>query len=104
MLRVFPQLATKRIDYGWGGMLAITMSRLPQIGRIGRIFYAQGYSGMGVAITGIAGKLIAEAMAGTAERFDVMAELEHQTFPGGTLLRHPLLVLAMLWYVLRDKL
>ena len=104
MLDVFPQLANKRIDYGWGGMLAITMLRLPQLGRIGRIYYAHGYSGMGVAITGVAGKLIAEAMAGTAERFDVFSKIEHKTFPGGTLLRHPLLVLAMLWYVLRDKL
>jgi gamma-glutamylputrescine oxidase len=104
MLKVFPQLAGKRIEYGWGGMLAITALRLPHLGRIGRVYYAHGYSGMGVAITGIAGKLIAEAMAGTAERFDVFAKIEHQTFPGGTLLRHPLLVLAMLWYVLRDKL
>jgi gamma-glutamylputrescine oxidase len=104
MLKVFPQLTGKRIDYGWGGMLAITMLRLPHLGRVGRVYYAHGYSGMGVAITGIAGKLIAEAMAGTAERFDVFSKIEHQTFPGGTLLRHPLLVLAMLWYVLRDKL
>jgi gamma-glutamylputrescine oxidase len=104
MLRVFPQLANKRIEYGWGGMLAITMLRLPHLGRIGRVYYAHGYSGMGVAIAGIAGKLIAEAMSGTAERFDVFSQIEHQTFPGGTLLRHPLLVLAMLWYVLRDKL
>ncbi|GAB2174462.1 NAD(P)/FAD-dependent oxidoreductase [Dongia sp. agr-C8] len=104
MLQVFPQLAGQRIDYGWGGMLAITMHRLPHLGRVGRVYYAQGYSGMGVAITGIAGKLIAEAMAGTAERFDVFSQIEHRTFPGGTLLRHPLLVLAMLWYVLRDKL
>jgi gamma-glutamylputrescine oxidase len=104
MLEVFPQLKAKRIDYGWGGMLAITMLRLPQLGRVGRVYYAQGYSGMGVAITGIAGKLIAEAMAGTAGRFDVFAKIPHRTFPGGTLLRHPLLVLAMLWYVLRDKL
>ena len=59
---------------------------------------------MGVAISGLAGKLIAEEMAGTAERFDVFSKVEHQTFPGGTMLRHPLLVLAMLWYVLRDKL
>jgi gamma-glutamylputrescine oxidase len=104
MLQVFPQLRDRRIEYGWGGMLAITMLRLPHLGRIGRVYYAHGYSGMGVAITGIAGKLIAEAMAGTAERFDVFSRIEHRTFPGGTLLRHPLLVLAMLWYVLKDKL
>jgi gamma-glutamylputrescine oxidase len=104
MLQVYPQLAGKRIDYGWGGMLAITMSRLPHMGRIGNLFYAHGFSGQGVAVTGVAGKLIAEALAGTAERFDIFAEIKHQTFPGGTLLRHPLLVLAMLWYALRDRL
>lgn len=104
MVRVFPQLADKRIDFGWTGQLAITISRLPHVGRNGKVFFAHGYSGQGVAITGIAGKLIAEALAGTAERFDVFASLSHQTFPGGTLLRHPLLVLAMLWYAMRDRL
>ncbi len=104
MLKVYPQLAGKRIEYGWGGMLAITMSRLPHMGRIGNLFYAHGFSGQGVAVTGIAGKLIAEAVAGTAERFDVFAGIKHQTFPGGTLLRQPLLVLAMLWYAMRDRL
>ncbi len=104
MLHAFPQLAGKRIDFGWGGMLAITMSRLPHMGRMGNIFFSHGYSGQGVAVTGIAGKLIAEALAGTAERFDIFAQIRHQTFPGGTLFRHPLLVAAMLWYALRDRL
>ena len=104
MVRVFPQLADKRIEYGWSGMVGITMSRLPNLGRIGNIFYAQGYSGQGVAVTGIAGKLIAEALSGTAERFDVFASLPHRSFPGGTALRHPLMVLAMLWYAMRDRL
>jgi gamma-glutamylputrescine oxidase len=104
MVKVFPELADKKIEYGWSGMVGITMSRLPNLGRIGNIFYAQGYSGQGVAITGIAGRLIAEALSGTAERFDVFASLPHRTFPGGTALRHPLLVLAMLWYAMRDRL
>ncbi|MBL8708117.1 MAG: FAD-binding oxidoreductase [Rhodospirillaceae bacterium] len=104
MLRVYPQLATKKIEFGWGGMLAITASRLPHVGRLGEVFFAHGYSGQGVAVAGLAGKLIAEAVAGTAERFDVFAALRHQTFPGGTLLRHPLLVAAMLWFALRDRL
>jgi gamma-glutamylputrescine oxidase len=104
MVRVFPQLADKKIEYAWSGMVGITMSRLPNLGRIGNVFYAQGYSGQGVAITGIAGKLIAEALSGTAERFDVFANLPHRAFPGGTALRHPLMVLAMLWYALRDRL
>ncbi len=104
MLRAFPHLKDKRIEYGWSGMLAITMNRLPDMGRVGNVFHAQGYSGQGVAIAGLAGKLIAEALGGTAERFDVFARLPHSTFPGGTLLRHPLLVLAMLWYAMRDRL
>ena len=104
MVKVFPQLADKKIEYGWSGMVGITMSRLPNLGRIGNVFYAQGYSGQGVAITGIAGKLIAEALSGAAERFDVFANLPHRAFPGGTALRHPLLVLAMLWYAMRDRL
>ena len=105
MLRVFPQLADVRIDYAWSGRLAITMSRLPHVGRLApNGFYAQGFSGHGVALTQIAGKLVAEAVAGTAERFDVLAGLRHRAFHGGTLLRHPLLVLGMLYYTLRDKL
>ena len=105
MLRVFPQLADARIDYAWSGRLAITRSRLPHIGRLApNGFFAQGFSGHGVALTQITGKLIAEAVAGTAERFDVLAGLRHRAFPGGTRLRHPLLVLGMLCYALRDRL
>ena len=105
MLRVFPQLADVRIDYAWSGSLAITMNRLPHVGRLApNGFFAHGFSGHGVALTQIAGKLIAEAVAGTAERFDVLAGLPHRAFPGGACLRHPLLVLGMLYYVLRDKL
>ena len=105
MLRVFPQLAKTRIDYAWGGTLAITLNRLPAFGRLEpEIFYAQGYSGHGVALSSLAGKLIAEAAAGTAERFDVFARIPSRQFPGGTLLRWPGLVAGMLYYSLRDKL
>jgi len=104
MLGVFPQLADVRIDYAWSGRLAITMNRLPHVGRLApNGFFAQGFSGHGVALTQIAGKLIAEAVAGTAERFDVLAGLRHRAFPGGTWFRHPLLVLGMLYYTLRDR-
>ena len=103
MLRVFPQLADARIDFAWGGQLAITRSRLPHFGRLGpNVFFAQGFSGHGVALTSLAGKLIAEAIAGTAERFDVFARLPHRDFPGGDVLRTPALVLAMLYFRLRD--
>jgi len=105
MLRVFPQLADVPIDYGWGGQLAITRNRLPQFERLpGNVYAAQGFSGHGVALTALAGKLMAEAIAGDAERFDVFAGIEHRDFPGGTLLRKPGLVLAMIYYALRDRL
>ena len=81
------------------------MNRLPTFGRLeGDVYYAQGYSGSGVALTSMGGKLIAEAIAGTAERFDIFARIPQRKFPGGTLLRWPGLVLGMLYYALRDKL
>ena len=105
MLRVYPQLESTRIDYAWGGTLAITMNRLPCFGRLEPdTFYVQGYSGQGVALTSLAGKLVAEALAGTAERFDVFARIPKPSFPGGTLLRWPGLVAGMLYYGLRDRL
>ena len=105
MLKVFPQLADVEIDYGWSGTLGITFNRMPHFGRLApNGFFAQGFSGHGVAMTQVAGKLIAEAITGTAERFDVMASLNLPRFPGGTLLRHPLLVLGMLYYAMLDRL
>jgi gamma-glutamylputrescine oxidase len=105
MLRIYPELADTRIDYGWGGTLAITLNRMPDFGRLGRNgFYAHGYSGHGVPIATLAGKLLAEAISGTAERFDVMASVPSPRFPGGTLLRWPGLVAGMLFYSLRDRL
>ncbi len=102
MLRTFPQLAEVAIDYAWGGDVAITTNRLPHFGRLGpSVFFAHGYSGQGVALAQLGGKLLAEAVAGTAERFDVFARLHHKSFPGGPL-RTPVLVLATLYYRLRD--
>ncbi len=105
MLGVFPQLADVRIEYTWGGHIDITMNRAPHFGRLAPdVYFAQGFSGHGIALTGMAGKLIAEAVAGTAERFDLFARIPHRNFPGGALLRRPTLVLAMLYYRLRDLL
>jgi len=103
MIRVFPQLADTKIEYAWGGFVDITMSRAPDFGRLApNIYYLQGFSGHGIALTGMAGKLIAEAIAGQAERFDLFTRLEHRNFPGGERLRTPLLVLAMLWFRMKD--
>ena len=104
MLPLFPQLAHARIDYGWGGTLAVTMNRMPSFGRLEPdVYYALGFSGHGVQMATLAGKLIAEAVAGTAERFDVMARIPSPTFPGGTLLRWPGLVAGMLYHALKDR-
>jgi gamma-glutamylputrescine oxidase len=105
MLRVFPQLKDVRIDYAWGGHVDITLNRAPHFGRLApNVYFLQGFSGHGIALTGIAGKLVAEAIAGTAGSFDVFARIPHRNFPGGATLRRPALVLAMLWYRLRDLL
>lgn len=105
MLKVFPQLKDVKIDYAWGGYVDITMSRAPDFGRIApNIYYLQGFSGHGIALTGIAGKLVAEAIGGQAERFDIYTRLKHRNFPGGKFLRTPALVLAMLYYRMRDYL
>lgn len=105
MLKIYPELEDTRIEYGWGGTLAITMNRMPDFGRLSpHVYYAHGYSGHGVPIATLAGKLAAEAIAGQAERFDVMAQVPSPRFPGGTLLRWPGLVAGMLFFALRDRL
>ena len=105
MIRIFPTLADVKVTHAWGGYLDITMSRAPDFGRLApNVFYVQGFSGHGMALTGLAGKLIAEAVAGTAERFDVFARIPHRDFPGGPVLRRPSLMMAMLYYRLRDLL
>ena len=105
MLQIYPQLADVRIDHAWGGTLAITLTRNPCFARLApNVLSASGYSGHGVALATLAGRVLAEATAGQAERFDLMASLPTPRFPGGTRLRWPLLVLAMTWYSLRDRL
>jgi gamma-glutamylputrescine oxidase len=105
MVNVFPQLKDVKIDYAWGGYVDITMNRAPDFNRLApNIFYVQGFSGHGMVLTGMAGKLMADAIAGQAERFDLFAKIPHTPFPGGALLRRPALVLAMLWFRLRDLL
>lgn len=105
MLRVFPQLQDVRVDSLWGGHVAITVNRLPRVGRVApNILFAHGYSGHGVALAGLCGKLMAEAVAGTAERFDVFARIPHRRFPlgGWAPARRAALTLAMLWARLKD--
>jgi gamma-glutamylputrescine oxidase len=105
MLAVFPQLADAKIEYSWGGEVDITRNRAPHFGRLSpNVYFLQGFSGHGIVLAGIAGKLVAEAIAGTAERFDVFARIPHRNFPGGEALRRPALVLAMMYFRLKDLL
>ncbi|MCM2330877.1 MAG: FAD-binding oxidoreductase, partial [Pseudomonas sagittaria] len=105
MLNTFPQLQNVKIDFAWTGNFLLTLSRLPQVGRIGdNIYYSQGCSGHGVTYTHLAGKVLAEALRGQAERFDAFASLPHYPFPGGRLLRVPLTALGAWYYQLRDRL
>ena len=105
MLEIYPQLKNTRIDYAWGGTLGITMNRMPHFERIdGNILSASGYSGHGVAMATMGGKMASDAIRGQAEQFDFMASVPTPRFPGGAMLRSPLLVLAMLWFSMRDRL
>jgi len=105
MAQIFPQLADAPIDYAWGGTLGITRNRMPHFARLsGNMLSASGYSGHGVAMATLGGKLAAEAIAGQAGRFDLMAGVPSPRFPGGAALRWPLLVLGMVWFSLRDRL
>ena len=108
MVATFPQLAQTQIEYAWGGFVDISMNRAPDFGRLrhehANVYYLQGFSGHGLALTGLAGRLVAEAIAGDAERFDTFARLRHRPFPGGRLLRTPALVLGMAYFRLKDML
>ncbi|MBD8527760.1 NAD(P)/FAD-dependent oxidoreductase [Pseudomarimonas arenosa] len=103
--KTFPQLRGVKIDYAWTGNFLLTLSRLPQVGRLHPgIYYSQGCSGHGVTFTHLIGRVLAEAIRGQAERFDAFARLPHYPFPGGRLLRVPLTALGAVWYDLRDRL
>ena len=103
MLRVFPQLADARIEYAWGGFIAISINRIPQLGRIGdNTYYAQGYSGHGLAPSHLAGKIIADAIGGDFERLDVFQRIGHLKLPGGKWFANPALALGMLYYRMKE--
>ena len=104
MARVFPILADVEAEQVWSGRIGITVNRIPHFGRSDDgIYFVQGFSGHGVALSGQAGKIMAEAVIGDATRFDVMSSLRHMPFPGGPL-RTPALALGMAWFKLRDRL
>jgi gamma-glutamylputrescine oxidase len=103
MEAVFPQLRGVAIDHAWGGLVSITRTRMPHVGRSGNVLFAHGYSGMGAILSTLAGKLLVEALEGETARFDLFADVAPPPFPGGAAMRGPLHVLGMLWYALRDR-
>lgn len=101
--RLFPALEGIEVAYQWGGLVGVTRDRAPHLGRLdGNVYFAQGYSGHGMAFAGLSGQLIGEAITGQAERFDLLSRLRHRSFPGGDKFRTPLLVLATNFYRMRD--
>ena len=103
MIKVFLQLTDSRIDYEWGGYIAITIKRIPQMGRIqGNTYYATGYSGHGLAPTHIAGQILADAICGDTERFDVFERIKHWNLPGGKWFANPAVALGMLYYRVKE--
>jgi len=104
MVDIFPEMADTAIDHCWRGPLEFTINRMPGLGRLSpNVYYAHGFGGQGVVATNMLGKVLAEAVSGQMNRFDVFAKIKHQPFPGGDLLKRPLFVLGMTWYQIRDK-
>ena len=105
MLKVYPQLKDVRIDFEWGGKIGIVLNRVPAMGRInGNVYYCQGYSGHGVNATHIMGEVMADAIGGTLERFDLFADVDHFRLPGSQWIGNQLIALGMLYYKIRDRL
>jgi gamma-glutamylputrescine oxidase len=102
--RAFPQLRGVKLDHAWGGLVSVTLSRLPHMGREGPELFAHGYSGQGALLSTLGGKLLAEALDAPSERLERFASLEPAAFPGGRLMRNPLYLAGMLWYALKDRL
>lgn len=105
MLAVFPQLSDLAVPYTWGGFVDVTINHAPDFGRLGHdVYYLQGFSGHGLALAGMAGRMVAEAIAGQAERFDVLSRIRHAPFPRGAWIRRPAVALGVWYYRLRDLL
>ena len=105
LLKIYPQLANLGIDYAWGGTIGVPINRVPQLGRISpSIYYCQGYSGHGVNVTHLAGRIMADAVAGTVEQFDLFANVKPVIVPGAHWLNKPMVALGMLYYQIKDRL
>jgi len=105
LLKIYPQLANIGINYAWGGTIGIPLRRVPLLGRISpSIFYCQGYSGHGVNVAHLAGQIMADAVAGTVERFDLFANVKPLNIPGAHIFSKPMVALGVLFYQIKDRL
>jgi gamma-glutamylputrescine oxidase len=103
MVEVFPQLKDARVEFQWGGTIAIVVTRVPAIGRITpNLYYLQGYSGHGVNATHIAAEIVTDAICGQSEQFDLFARIKHVQLPMSDLFGNYMLALGMLYYRIRD--
>lgn len=104
MVEVYPALADVEITHAWGGYVGITIPRKPFVREVmPNVISAAGYSGHGVMLANFVGKLYAETISGNRDRLRLFSELKVPAFPGGRRFRTPLLLLAMNWYALRDR-
>jgi len=105
MATIYPELADIRIDYAWGGTIGVPVTRVPQLGKLApNVFYCQGYSGHGVNVTHLAGRIMADAVAGTMEQFDLFADVKPLVVPGARLFNRPMVALGVLYYQIKDRL
>lgn len=103
MLNIYPQLKGVRIDYEWGGKIGIVLNRIPALGRINKnVYYCQGYSGHGVNATHIMGEVVADAIGGTMEKFDLFANMKQYRIPGSQWMGNQMIALGMLYYRMKD--
>ena len=105
LARIYPELANVKLDYAWGGTIGVPLNRVPQLGRLSaNVFYAQGYSGHGVNVTHLVGQILADAVAGTLERFDLFADVPPIRVPGAHRFSKAMVTLGMLYYRIKDRL
>ncbi len=104
MTSIYPELENIGIDYAWGGTIGVPVTRVPQLGRVApNVFYCQGYSGHGVNVTHLAGRIMADAVAGTLETFDLFAEVKPLVVPGADIFTKPMVALGVLYYQIKDR-
>jgi gamma-glutamylputrescine oxidase len=70
LVRIYPKLSGVKFEAGWDGIIDWSLDESPSVGCTGRhknIFYGLGYSGHGVNLTSVFGRIIADLEAGREE-------------------------------------